>query len=57
VVVYLAALVAHEPLQAAVRRLELVQEPADVVGGKLDPIAIVGGPTERRRDVDRDRHA
>src|SRR5262249_56465651 len=31
VVMYLAALVAHEPLQAAVRRLELVDEPPDAV--------------------------
>jgi hypothetical protein len=56
VVVYLAALVAHEPLQTAVRRLELIEQASDVVRGELDPIAIVGGPTERRRDVDRHGH-
>ena len=57
VVVYLAARVAHEPLQAAVGGLELIQQPADVVRSDLDAVAIVGGPTERRRDVNRHGHA
>jgi len=53
---HLAALVAHQPLQAAVRGLELIEQPAHVVRGELDPIAIVGGPTKRRRDVNRHGH-
>ena len=57
VLMYLAALVAHEPLQATVRGLELIEQPADIDRGDLDAVAVVRGPTKRGRDVDGHGHA
>ena len=49
--------VAHEPLQAAVRGLELVQQTSNVDGGDLDAVSVVRGATERGRNVDRHGHS
>src|SRR5207249_1796602 len=56
VVVHLAALVAHEPLETSEGLLELVEEPADRLRRRLEAIAVVRRPSERRRDVHGDRH-
>src|SRR5688572_12411712 len=49
---HLAGLVAHEPLEAPVRTLQLLQERAHGGGTHLDPIAIRGRAPEWRRNVD-----